>query len=68
MFESSSTGRVGMEDRWFCYAFQIFEADENNVEAAMVVLRGGTHIEKDEEERSARAGTYIGMAAEIGAL
>ena len=36
----------------------------------MVVLRGGTHIDKDEEERSARAGTYLGMrdrmAAEIG--
>ena len=27
----------------------------------MVVLRGGTHIDKDEEERSARAGTYLGM-------
>ena len=32
--------------------------DENDLEAAMVVLRGGTHIDKDEEERSARAGTY----------
>ena len=27
----------------------------------MVVLRGGTHIDTDEEERSACAGTYIGM-------
>ena len=27
----------------------------------MVVLRGGTHIDKDEEERSARVGTYRGM-------
>ena len=27
----------------------------------MVVLRGGTHIDKNEEKRSARAGTYRGM-------
>ena len=27
----------------------------------MVVLRVGTHIDKDEEERSARAGTYRRM-------
>ena len=54
-----------MEDRWFGNAFQIFEAtDENDLEAAMVVLRGGTHIEKDKEERSARAGTYLGMRDE----
>ena len=58
-------GRVGMEDRWFGNAFQIFEAtDENNLEAAMVVLCGGTHIEKDEEERSGRAGTYLWMRDE----
>ena len=50
-----------MEDRWFGKAFQIFEAtDENDLEAAMVVLRGGTHIDKT-EERCARAGTYFGM-------
>ena len=58
-------GRVGMEDRWFGKAFQIFEAtDENDLEAAMVVLRGGTHIERHEEERSGRAGTYLGMRDE----
>ena len=51
-----------MEDRWFGNAFQIFGAtDENDLEAAMVILRGGTHIEKDEEERSARTGTYLRM-------
>ena len=38
--------------------------DENDLEVAMVVLRGGTHIEKDEEERSAHAGTYLGMRDE----
>ena len=54
-----------MEDIWFGNAFQIFEAtDENDLEAAMVVLRGGMHIEKDEEERSACAGTYLGMRDE----
>ena len=54
-----------MDDRGFGNAFQIFEAtDENDLEAAMVVLRVGTHIDKDEEERSARAGTYLGMRDE----
>ena len=63
MFESSSkTGRFGTDDRWFGSAFQIPEAtDENDLEAVMVVLRGGTHIDKDEKERSARTGTYRGM-------
>ena len=28
----------------------------------MVVLRWGTHINKAEEEQSARAGTYFGMS------
>ena len=51
-----------MEDRWFGNAFQVFEAtNENDLEDAMLVKRGGTHIEKDEEERSSRAGTYLGM-------
>ena len=54
-----------MENRWFGNAFQIFEAtDENDLEADMVVLPGGTHIEKDEEERIAHAGTYLGMRDE----
>ena len=30
----------------------------------MLVLRGGTHIEKNEEERSACAGTYLEMRDE----
>ena len=54
-----------MEDKWFGNAFQVFEAtDENDLKAAMVVLRGGTHIEKDEEEQSGWAGTYLGMRDE----
>ena len=36
-------------------------ADENDLEPAMVVLRGGTHIDNNDEERSARVGTYFGM-------
>ena len=39
MFESSSTSRVGMEDRWFVKAFQIFEAtDEYDLEAAIIII------------------------------
>ena len=54
-----------MEDRWFGKAFQIFEAtDENDLETAKVVLRGGTQIEIHEEERRGRAGTYLGMRDE----
>ena len=34
-----------MEDRWYGSAFQIFEAtDEIDLEAAMMVLRGGTQV------------------------
>ena len=55
------TGRVEIDDN----AFQTFEAkDENDLEVAMVVLRGIMHIEKDEEGRSARAGIYLGMRDE----
>ena len=51
-----------MDDRWFGSAFQIFEAkDENDLEVAMVVLREETHIDKDEEEQSARVCAYRGM-------
>ena len=54
-----------MEDRWFGKAFQIFEpTDKNDLEAAVLVLRGGTQIERHEEERSGRAGTYLGMRDE----
>ena len=35
--------------------------DENDLEFAMVVLREGAYIDNDEEERSARVGTYFGM-------
>ena len=39
--------------------FQMLEAtDENDLEVTMVVLRVGTQIDKDEEERSALVGTF----------
>ena len=41
-----------MDERWPSSAFQIPGAtDENDLEAAMEVLRRGTHIDKDEEDR-----------------
>ena len=42
---------------------QIFGAtDENDLEVAMV-LREGTHIDKDEEDQSDRTDAYLGMSA-----
>ena len=46
-------GRVGMDDRWFGNEFQIFEATDD-LEVAMVVLRGGTHNDWRREECSRR--------------
>ena len=31
--------------------------DESDFEVVMMILRGGKHIDKDEEERNARVGT-----------
>ena len=52
MFESFSKSRKSWNGRqWFGNAFQIFEAtDANDLEAVMVVLRGGTHIEKNDSQ------------------
>ena len=62
MFESSSENRKSWNGRkmiWWCIP-DVFEAtDENDLEITMVVLRGGTHIDNDEEERSACVGTYF---------
>ena len=53
-----------MDERWLGNEFQIFEAtDENDFEVTMEVLRAGTHIDKNEEERSDRVGTYCGIRA-----
>ena len=56
-------GRVGVDERWFGSEFQIFGAtDENDLKVAMGGLRKGTHIDKDEEDRSDRTGAYRGMS------
>ena len=34
--------------------------DENDLDLAIAVFREGTHIEKEEEDRSDRVGTYRG--------
>ena len=52
-----------MDERWPRSVFQIFDAtEENDLGVAMEVLRKGTHIDKDEEERSDRTGAYRGMS------
>ena len=64
-----------MEDRWFGNEFQILGAtDENDLEVAMVVLRGGTHNEKRKKSGVLAPAHILGwemkdrMAAETGAL
>ena len=57
-------GRVEMDERWHGNLFQRCEAtDENDLDFAIVVFRVGTHIDKEEEDRSYRVGTYRGMRA-----
>ena len=52
-----------MDERLNGSAFQIFGAtDKNDLEVVMEVLRRGTHIDKDEEERSDRTGAYRRMS------
>ena len=46
-----------MDERWPGSAFHIFGATEaNDLEVALEVLRKGTLIDKDEEDRSDRTG------------
>ena len=50
-------------ERWFGSEFQIFGATvENDLEVSMEVSPRGTHIDKDEENRSDRTGTYRRMS------
>ena len=56
MFESSSKNRKSWDGRQMTRQCipdtrNPEATDENDLEAAMVVLRVGTHIDKDEEER-----------------
>ena len=54
-------GRVEMKGRWHGSLFQIYEAtDENDLDFAIAVFCVGTHIDKEEEDRSDCVGTYHG--------
>ena len=57
-------GRVEMDERWHGNLFQVSEAtDENDLDLAIAVFREGMHIDKEEEDRSDRVGTYRGTRA-----
>ena len=48
-----------MDGRWHDDLFQVSEAtDENNLDLAIAVFREGMHVDKEEEDRSDRVGTY----------
>ena len=53
-----------MDERWHGNLFQVSEVtDENDLDLAIAVFREGTHIDKEEEDRSNRVGTYRGTRA-----
>ena len=53
-----------MDERWDGNPFQVSEAtDENDLDLAIAVFREGMHIDKEEEDRSDRVGTYLGTRA-----
>ena len=57
-------GSVEIDERWHGNLFQKYKAtDENDLDFAIAVFRGGTHIDKEEEDRSDRVGRYRGMRA-----
>ena len=50
-----------MDERWHGNLFQMSEAtDEKDLDLAIAVFLEGTHIDKEEEDRSDRVGTYRG--------
>ena len=54
-------GRAEMDEKWHGNLFQVSEAtDENDLDLAIAVFREGMHIDKEEEDRSDRVGTYRG--------
>ena len=59
-----------MDERWHGNLFQKSEAtDEKDLDLAIAVFREGMHIDKEEEDRSDRVGTYRAtMGGEIGWL
>ena len=55
-----------MDERWHGNLFQVSEAtDENDLDLAIAVFREGMHIDKEEEDRSDRVGTYRGCSSWI---
>ena len=56
--------RVEMDEKWHGNLFQISEAtDEKDLDFAIAVFRDGMHIDKEEEDRSDRIGTFRGTRA-----
>ena len=59
--------RKWMKDDMVTYSKCPEATDENDLDLAIAVFREGMHIEKEEEDRSDRVGTYRGRrAGEIG--
>ena len=53
-----------MDERWHGNLFQVSEAtDEKDLDLAIAVIREGMDIDKEEEDRSDRVGTYRGTMA-----
>ena len=53
-----------MDERWPGNLFQVSEAtDENDLDLAIAIFREGMHIDKEEEHRIDRVGTYRGTRA-----
>ena len=57
-------GRAEMDERWHGNLFQVSEAtDENDSDLAFAVFLEEMHIDKEDEDRSDRVGTYRGTRA-----
>ena len=55
-----------MDERWHGNLFQVSEAtDENDLDLAIAVFCEGVQIDKEEEDRSDRVGTYRGRRIDI---
>ena len=53
-----------MDERWHGILFQVSEAtDEKDLDLAIAVFLEGMDIDKEEEDRSDRVGTYRGTMA-----
>ena len=53
-----------MDERWHGNLFQMSEAtNEKNLDLAIAVFREWMHIDKEENDRSDRLGTYRGKMA-----